>query len=179
MKDVEINEEWRDIPEYEGIYQASKLGRIRSVDRPRRCKNNHIFICRGIVLKQCIQNNGYCLVWLRKDGRTKALCVHRLVASAFLPNPANLEQINHKDGNKKNNAVNNLEWCSRSENQKHAYRVLGRPRHLSAKVMCIETGEVFSSERNAERTKGLCKGTISQMINGYKKTAGGFTWKKI
>lgn len=184
MKEIELyndhfQEVWKIIPETDYSYQASSFGRIKSVDRKRYCKNGHTCIHKGRIIKYGIQNNGYCIVWLRIGNKTKAFTVHRIVAKTFINNPLNLEQVNHKDGNKCNNHVDNLEWCSRSDNLKHAYRELHQKRHSYTMVKCVNTGEVFESVRLAEKSKGLCKGAISQVLNGRSKTSGGLKWIKI
>ena len=115
------NEIWKDIPGYEGFYQASNLGRIKSlVLYNNRYKK---YIKREKVLKTTTQKTGYLMLTLCKDKKKSNLLVHRIIAKTFLSNPNNYPQVNHKDGNKKNNCVDNLEWCTSSENQKHAYRL--------------------------------------------------------
>lgn len=95
---------WRDIPNYEGKYQVSNTGRVRSLNYGRTGKIK--------VLKQGTKDNGYKVVVIYKNGKRKKYLVHRLVAQAFIPNPNNYPIINHKDENKTNNAVWNLEWCT-------------------------------------------------------------------
>ena len=138
---------WKDIPNYEGLYQASNLGRIKSLERIDT--NNHIIKER--VLKQKINKSGYLYVMLYKNHNRKTLRVHKLVAQTFIPNPNNYLQINHKDENKHNNCIDNLEWCTPSYNQNYGTR----NEKVSKKVLCIETGEVFPSVREASRTKGI------------------------
>lgn len=112
-------EVWKDIPGFEGYYQASTLGNIRSV--PRVARNNHYVV--GKVLKQCYDRDGYPQVALRKDGVSKTRNVHRLVALTFIPNPNNYPEINHKDEVKTNNNVFNLEWCTTHYNVTYGTRV--------------------------------------------------------
>ena len=102
-----MKEIWKDIPEYEGLYQVSNLGNVRSLNYNRTGEIK--------LLKQG-NVNGYKVVILYKDGKKKNYLVHRLVAIAFLPNPNNLPIINHKDENPSNNNVNNLEWCTQAYN---------------------------------------------------------------
>ena len=107
-------EEWKSIPGYEGIYEVSNLGRVRSVERCDRFN-------RKIVSKILKPNyvSGYLRVGMYKNKTFKYYLIHRLVAQAFLPNPDNLPQVNHKDEDKSNNRVDNLEWCDRSYNMNY------------------------------------------------------------
>ena len=128
-----ISETWKDIPGYEGIYQASNLGKVRSLDRFENFDNragNKISIRRrkGRVLKHMIRK-GYCSVWIRKNGSSTTKGCHHLVALAFLGVPPHKVgnhlggyQVNHKDCNKQNNRVENLEWVTREENIKHGQK---------------------------------------------------------
>lgn len=109
---------WKDIPGYEGYYQVSNCGRVKSLDRVK---------CDGIRMKGRIKKThyddcGYELIQLRKDGSYKHLSIHRLVASAFIPNPDNLPQVNHKDEVRNHNTVDNLEWCTVEYNQNYGHR---------------------------------------------------------
>ncbi len=105
-----MKEIWKDIEGYEGLYQISNLGNVKSL------KNN-------IILKPSKNSKGYLQVFLWKNGSGKLLRIHRLVAKAFIPNFDDKPQVNHIDGNKQNNRVNNLEWVTNSENQKHAFKI--------------------------------------------------------
>lgn len=112
---------WKDIKGFEGYYQVSDLGRIRSLDR---YVNNSISgkrLLRGMVMKiYTFPRTGYCLVTLKNCG-AKTIFIHRLVAEAFIPNPDNKPEINHKDGDKTNNQASNLEWSTRQENIDHSW----------------------------------------------------------
>lgn len=103
-----MEEIWKPIPNYEGSYEVSNKGRIRSLNK-------------GIILKPYVQNNGYLVVRLHKKGVCVGKTVHRIVASAFIENPDNLPMINHKDAIKTNNNVENLEWCTACQNMRHAW----------------------------------------------------------
>ena len=109
-------EYWKPIVGYENLYEVSNLGRIRSFDRWVKSKNGSIRICRGRILKPYTNKDGYLYVVLSKNNKHKTYKVHRLVAQAFLDNPNNLPQVNHKDENPLNNNVNNLEWCNSKYN---------------------------------------------------------------
>lgn len=113
-------EEWRDIKGFEGYYKVSSKGQIISIER--KDKNNHIRQQR--IIKQRYDKYGYLFVCLCKDGNAKYYKVHRLVASAFIPNPKEYPQVNHKDESKDNNDVNNLEWCDAKYNSNYGNRNL-------------------------------------------------------
>lgn len=113
-----LSETWRDIPEFEGLYQVSNIGNVRSVDRCLPDKNGRYVSHKGKILAPQ-QNDGYVYVMLSKDGKQYSCKVHRLVAMAFIPNRENLPYINHKDENKSNNCVDNLEWCSKAYNDRY------------------------------------------------------------
>ena len=105
-----IEEIWRPIEGYEGLYEVSNLGRVRSLDR------FYYRLHKGKVLSPTKDRYGYLTVTLNCNGKSKTIKIHRLVAQAFLPNPDNLPQVNHKDEVKSNNCVDNLEWCSAKYN---------------------------------------------------------------
>lgn len=120
-----MNEIWKDIPQYEGLYQVSNYGRVKSVGRYKEFKRNdcHTIIKEWIperIKAQNTNNCGYQYVQLYKNNKRKKEYVHRLVAMAFLPNPDNLPQVNHIDEDKANNFLDNLEWCS-AEYNTHYY----------------------------------------------------------
>lgn len=120
-------EEWKDVVGYEGMYQVSNTGKVRSVDRVSKCKNGMIRTIKGRELyftTSKLDERKHLprySVQLWKNNQAKLFPVHRLVATAFIPNPEGKPTVNHKDGNPLNNNVDNLEWTTYSENQKHAY----------------------------------------------------------
>lgn len=103
---------WKDIEGYEGLYQVSNLGRVRSLDRVVEGKSSSVRLHRGKILSPGVNSTGYYMVVLHKDGGGRAYTVHRLVSNTFIPNPYNYPYVNHKDENKLNNSVDNLEWCT-------------------------------------------------------------------
>ena len=120
MEQVEI---WKDIPEYEGKYQVSNLGRVKSLQRWSGTRfYNREYILNNYVNKK----NGYVYVYLTKNNKSKNIRLHRLVAQAFISNPNNHLYINHIDGNKENNCIDNLEWCDSSYNIRDMYRRRGK-----------------------------------------------------
>lgn len=116
---------WKDIKEFEGLYQVSNFGRIKRLSKKvynsGLVHNKKYFISKEIILKNATISKGYLGVTLTKDKKRYPKKVHRLVAQAFIDNPENKPQVNHKDCNKQNNCVDNLEWCTNSENQIHAF----------------------------------------------------------
>jgi len=115
------NERWKDVVEYEGFYQVSSLGRVRSVDRKIKHKNNsHFNLYKGKVLRQGY-SHGYMSCVLTKNSKKRTVRVHRLVTIAFIPNLEDKPMVNHINGIKDDNKVSNLEWCTDSENKLHAY----------------------------------------------------------
>lgn len=164
---------WRDIPGYEGVYQASRFGEIRSVDHFVASKNGSVRISRGVVRVPDETKDGYLQIGLydkARDGKPlgSARMIHVLVAQAWISNPDNKPQVNHIDGNKQNNCVDNLEWVTAKENTAHAIEHGLRERSYCSKeklaewaenhnvtqrvsVRCIETQEVFSSYSDAAK----------------------------
>lgn len=121
-----MEEIWKDIPGYEGLYKVSNLGKIKSLSRFRKGNNGARVPVKEIILKQAVNKLGYAVVSLSKNGKRPQFRVHRLVAFAFLDNPRELPQINHIDGDKLNNKLSNLEWVTPKENTKHAKSIGAR-----------------------------------------------------
>ena len=136
---------WKAVPDYNGLYEASSMGRVRSIGRtvkhPRN--ENMLFYRKGRILKWEFDKYGYPVVTLSKDGRTKTHKVHRLVASAFIPNPNNLPQIDHINNRKYDNRPENLRWCTTQQN------TTWRDEFHRPKVVCKETNKAFSSSYEA------------------------------
>ena len=146
-----------------------------SVSNDGRVKNNKT----GKILTPHPDSNGYLSVSLCRDGKHFTRRVHRLVAEAFIPNPLNLHDVNHKDGDKSNNHESNLEYCTRSYNMLHSSRTLGKkPRKPYVKpVVCIESGEVYANIEAAAKAVGRSSMAIRKCLNGQTKTAAGKHWR--
>lgn len=174
--------EWRDIPGYEGRYKVSTDGEVYSVPRKIHCGRATRNV-GGIIIKQQRDVNGYLTVNLcdgKGDRRSKK--VHRLLASAFIPNPDNLPCVNHKDEDKANNHVSNLEWCTVEYNnnygthqQRSSRARLNHPKK-SSPVMCVETKEIYPSMREAERKTGIDQSQIWHCVKEPWRIAKGFHW---
>lgn len=117
-----MQEIWKDIEEFKGLYQVSNLGRVKSIDRTTIYNTGATRITKGKILSIGKNKLGYSQVSLSKHDKQHSRRVHRLVAEAFILNPDKKTQVNHINGNKDNNKVENLEWCTKSENELHAYK---------------------------------------------------------
>lgn len=175
------NEVWRDIENYEGLYQISNLGRVRSL--------NYLGHGRVAVLKSRNCGKGYLKVVLSKDKKPKEWFIHRLVAIAFIPNPHNLPCVNHKDENKLNNIVENLEWCTHKYNanygtaiQRRVAKMINNPsksKPVGQYTLQWDLIATYPSAREAARQTGFSQGGISDCCRGEIKTAGGYIWYYI
>ena len=185
-----INEVWKPIRGWENLYEVSNMGRVRSVDR----WVNHAYgkaLKKGKIVKPWLNNKGYYKIGLCKGSVVKKVYVHRLIAEAFIPNPDNLPEVNHKDCNPKNNCVENLEWCTRDYNCHYAD---AQAKQSAAKkgninnwnstpvLMLTEHGiylSDFPSMAEAERVTGIAASSICAYVNGKANyLPGGFMWKK-
>lgn len=129
------------------------------------------------ALKPWISKHGYALVDLSVKGKIQHKSVHRLMALTYLPNPENKPEVNHKNGDKLNNEISNLEWATKSENITHSFGVLNNPHPRARRVRCIETGEVYKSLNFAARENGTNASNLCAMMKGRRKLAGGYTWE--
>ena len=126
---MDLKKEWKEIKGYEGKYIVSNYGEVISLPRLKQNNTEEQYVEPKELLRYVNPKNGYVYVYLCNNGRNKNARLHRLVAETFIPNPENKPQVNHIDGDKTNNKINNLEWCNQSENEKHAYRTgLAKPR---------------------------------------------------
>lgn len=153
----------KDIKGYEGLYAVTSCGRVWSYRRQK-------------FLKLHERRDGYLMLHLHKDGKMYTYLVHRLVAEAYIPNPDNLPQVNHKDEFKTHNWINNLEWCDTKYNINYGTGMKRRAEKRSTKIKCVETGEVFCSMNDCARKMALNQGSISSVLSGKCKQTGGFTF---
>jgi len=189
-----MEEIWKDIAGYEGKYQVSNLGRVRSLDRlvPATCalsKGNQVvnYLRKGKILKghwAGPKGSEYKYVGLSKEDKPKYFRVHRLVACAFIPNPDNLPEVNHIDEDKSNNRTDNLEWVTRIQNEHHGTKIerAARTRDRRPVEALNEKGEVVASYdciADAAKALGLSISTIWHVCNKIRnrKTAGGYRWR--
>lgn len=180
---------WKDIKDYEGRYQISSYGRVRSIKRTA----NHIHGVRTVNSKLLKLNTShrYSNISLSKNSLMSRFTIHRLAASHFIPNPEDLPQVNHIDGDRRNNHVSNLEWCTASHNQKHSYRIglkspinMGKLGSLNYNSKPVTQYDMkgnyiaeFSATHEACRITGINQGTLAACARGKRKSAGGYTWK--
>ena len=164
---------------YEGVYQVSSFGRIKSLTRICKHPLGGIRKVNERIMKLDINKKwGYLRVYLSKNGKRKRYLVHRLVAKAFLENPNNYDVVNHKDLNPSNNHKDNLEWCTVLQNNTYGDKV---KRMYKQVVQIDKSGKVlkyFESITQASKETNITRCTISNCLNGKQKTAGGFIWKK-
>ena len=156
-------ERWTDIKGYEGLYEVSNLGNVRSLRYGKRK-----------VLKTYVQNSGYIYVDLYKNKKKKHHLVHRLVAQAFIPNPKNLPEINHKDEDKFNNCVDNLEYCNHQYNQNYSLSKPVEQYDKSGKFI-----QAFKSASYIEKLLGWKARNIANCCRGKQFTSYGYIWKYI
>ena len=166
-----MEESWKDIEGYEGLYQVSNKGRVKSLNYHNTKKEK--------ILKTFIVGNGYLQVNLYKNKTIKSFYVHRLVAKAYLPNQQNLSCVNHIDENKQNNSVENLEWCTHKYNTNYGTRNERAGKELSKQVYQYSKDGVLISvwESTAECGRnGYNFGNIASCCRGERKSHRGYIW---
>lgn len=168
-------EVWKDIEGFEGLYQVSNMGRVKSLKRNKQ-----------IIKKTNKDGWGYLHIDLYKDGKGKMYKIHRLVARAFIDNPYNLPQVNHKDEDKTNNSVDNLEWCTRKYNCNYGTAIQRRTEKMTngknskAVFQYNMSGEFvkeYPSVMEVQRQLKYANTNISQCCLGKRKTAYGYIWR--
>lgn len=180
-----MEEIWKSVPGYEGYYEISNTGKVKSITRVITDVNGRQITRKEKELSQNLDNSGYYTVGLNKDGHKTRFKVHRLVALTFISNPNNLPFVNHKDENKLNNYVNNLEWCTQEYNNNYGTRVerISQTATKNSVIMCDkETHEPIKEFLNANiASKELghpnsCS-HIYEVAQGKRKSALGYWWK--
>lgn len=177
-------EEWAYVPNTDNRYIVSSMGRFASVPRMR---------VKGGLIKPQLNKHGYLYVAIRSNGKYRLHRLSRLVAITFIPNPKNYEQVNHINGNKQDNRVCNLEWCTRSHNQKEAYRLgLQKPSEYQKQIArryCTDNKsikikatkgnftKIYKSMGEASRDLGIAVGCISRVARGLRKQTNGYIFE--
>ena len=185
---MEHTENWKPVKGFEGIYEVSDLGRVRSIDRIVVHKTGRAVPVKGRIMKTGLHYKGYVRLMLSNGGdREHSYFVHRLVAEAFVPNPGNLPEVNHKDENKANNRADNLEWCTHRANSQHgsrgarisAWHLQNSPKRVPINQLTMDGQyiQTFPSQAEAARQVHGSQGTISSVIGRKKKSAYGFKWE--
>lgn len=180
-------ETWKNIPNTNNLYQISKDGNIRSLGRGWDCGLGWNINIKTKNLKKTINDIGYETVNIKQDNKRRLKYVHRLIAEAFIPNPLNKPNINHKNGVKADNRIDNLEWCTQSENIIHSYRngfqipkgCKGALNPRSKKVLCVQNGVIYNSTGEAGERLMANSAHIASVCRGERKTTSGYSFKYV
>lgn len=173
-----MKEVWKDIDGYEGLYQVSNLGRIKSLSRTV-INGGRVMKKRATIMNTSKNSTGYLQVNLCVNNIRKKLLVHRIVATAFINNPQNLPQVNHIDENKQNNRVDNLEWCDNVYNNNYGSHCENISRSNGKRVYCHELDMEFNSILSASKFTGIDQKTISNSCKHAKKQRSKYRWSFV
>ena len=158
------NEVWRDVQNYEGLYKVSNLGRILSVKKQ-------------LILKPKQSHHNYLRIQLYNKSKFKTFAIHRIVATAFIPNPNNYKEVNHLNENPSDNSVANLEWCSRKHNVNYGARTTKTMKMVTQIDKNDNVVATYRSLSEASKKTNARQGAISNVCTGRAKTAGGSRWR--
>lgn len=176
-----MTEIWRPIKGYEGLFEISNYGRVKSLGRWIIYNNGYKHYYKEYVMKLHLSSRGYLRVCLQYMKHKESCLVHRLVAEAFIPNPNNLPQVNHIDEDKTNNRVENLEWCDSSYNINYGCRNEKVSDKRSIRVNQYTLDGVFikkwKSATEASKALGICRAGIQHVLSGKRFKSGGFIWR--
>lgn len=175
-------EQWRDIRDFEDCYQISDLGRIKSKERYVRVCNGGYRLVKSKIIKPCRCTNGYYEASLSKNGKRTVRLLHRVVAEAFIDNPKNLPEVNHKDEDISNNCVTNLEWCTSKYNANYGKRneKMMKNRETVAVLQYTNDGKFikkWDSIAEAQKYTGADTSAIIRVCKGKQKTSMGYLWQ--
>lgn len=169
---------WKKVPEWEDLYEVSNLGRVRSFDRKMLSKSKYWRILKGKVLKIAQHYDGYCVVRLCRHPIQKDYFIHRLVAKAFLPNSENLKEVNHRNGLRNDNRLENLEWISPLQNVHYSRDILREGRPPGATLTVADVREILRLSK-----EGLSAREIAERFNVHaasiRRIKRGATWKHL
>ena len=175
---MSLKEEWKPIKNFEGLYEVSNLGRVKSLGRTIQRFNGSCYVTVTYPPKflKRTREEGYAQIKLSKNGKTNYFMLHRLVAEAFIENPNNKPEVNHKDGDKQNCCASNLCWCTKSENVQHAYDT---GLHKTKKVKQYTRHGVYIKTWDSikEAQEKLSIWNISECCKGNRKSSGGYIWR--
>lgn len=167
---------WKDIVGYEGLYQVSNTGNIKSLSRLIPSGNGGYRISSDKLIRTTIDKYGYEKTCIGNWKNRKNIFVHRIVCNAFIPNPENKQQVNHKNGIKTDNRVENLEWATLSENQKHAHDTKLKFSPTSKLTLDTQTGIYYDTATSAAIAKGYIVGTLYSQLNGVVSNRSGIIY---
>lgn len=177
-----MKEVWKsvDIPGFEKLYEISNYGRLKALERIIHHKHKDE-IRKEHFITLCNDKDNYKIAVLKGNGIKKTIKIHRLVASAFIPNPNNYKEVNHKDENKTNNNVNNLEWCSHSYNMLYGTRGIRTGNKLKKSINQYDLDGNFirtwNGSKDIKKEINICNTSVLKCCRNKQKTAGGYIWK--
>lgn len=172
---------WADVKGYEGLYLISTYGNCKTTNYRPGYGRIPEDINDIMKIENPDNHQGYCTIKLSKNGKKRTARIHRLVAEVFIPNPNNYPCVNHIDGNKLNNHIENLEWCTHQQNMQHASlnNLVNRGKTTRIKQLTLnnEVVKVYKSIREAARETGICRDSITKCLKGKQQQCNNFKWK--